>query len=259
MRYQLVSICLLSLVFSAAVSTADLTEGLVGYWPLDGDGADAGGNGLDATINGNVTSVEDRFGNPDSAFEFPGQVGSHLAIEDAPELQISGEMTLAAWIIADAAMQGSNNGRIVAKQAGGGSRSWCLNTENAGLPATFHVAPDGGNIVAVEGSPLPTGEWVHIAGVFKPGEALEVYVNGTLDTANTAGIPDEQFSDNGQSVLIGARNACDNCGWIGSIDDVLIYSRALTEAEIQQLMKTGPFAPVEPYGSLTTTWGEIRR
>lgn len=258
-RFLTVSICIVFLVFPAMVSMADLTEGLVGYWPLDGDGTDASGNGLDGTIEGNVTPVEDRFGNPDSALQFPGTEDSHVAIEDKAELQIAGAMTLAAWVIADAAMQGSNNGRIFSKQAGGGSRSWSLNTENAGLPATFQIAQDGNTIVGVDGSPLPTGEWVHIAGVYKPGKAVEVYVNGRLDAANESGIPKEQFSTNGQPVLIGARNACGNCGWSGSIDDVVIYNRALTEAEVRQLMENGPFAAVGPGGKLTATWGASKQ
>jgi len=258
-RSSVVLTYLIFAAFSVTVSIADLTEGLVGYWPLDEDGTDASGNGLDGTVNGNVTPVEDRFGNPNSALQFPGTADSHVAIEDRVELQVTGAMTLAAWVVADAGMQGNNNGRIFAKQAGGGSRSWSLNTENAGLPATFQVAQDGGTIVGIDGSSLPTGEWVHLAGVYKPGEALEVYVNGKLDAANTSGVPKEQFSNNGQSVLIGARNACDNCGWLGSIDDVVIYNRALTEAEIGKLMASGPFAAVEPGGKLTATWGVIKQ
>jgi hypothetical protein len=257
-RLFVISICLVFAAFLSSVSVADLADGLVGYWPLDGDGTDISGNGIDGTINGNVTPVEDRFGNPDSALQFPGTADSHVAIQDTEELQIAGAMTLAAWVIVDPGMQGNNNGRIVSKQAGGGSRSWSLNTENADLPATFQVAGDGNTIIGVDGSTLPTDEWVHIAGVYRPGEVLEVYVNGKLDATNTSDIPDEQFSTNGQPVLIGARNACDNCGWLGSIDDVVIYNRDLSESEIPGLMSNGPFAAVEPDEKLATAWGAIK-
>ncbi len=253
-----ISVCLVFAVFLSSVSVADLTDGLVGYWPLDGDGADISGNGLDGTVNGNVTPVEDRFGNPNSALQFPGTADSHVAIQDTEELQITGAMTLAAWVTVDPGMQGNNNGRIVAKQAGGGSRSWSLNTENADLPASFHIAPDGNNVLALDGSSLPTDEWVHIAGVYRPGDALEVYINGKLDSSITSAVPDEQFSSNGQPVLIGARNACDNCGWLGSIDDVVIYNRDLSESEIPGLMSNGPFAAVEPGGKVAATWGAIK-
>jgi len=250
--------CVVFLGLLISVSMADLTEGLVGYWPLDGDATDASGNGLDGTINGNVTMTEDRNGNADSAMLFPGEATSNVAIEDDPQLNIIEGMTLAAWVIADAAMEGVNNGRIFSKQAGGGARSWNINTENGGLPASFQISPDGASILAVDGEPFPAGEWAHIAGVFRPDKAIEVYLNGQLSATNDVGVPNEQFSDNGQPALIGARNACGNCGWLGAIDEVVIYKRALEADEINLLMGKGPFAAVEPGGKLTATWGAIK-
>ena len=76
--------CVVFVGLLSSVSMADLTEGLVGYWPLDGDATDMSGNGLDGTINGNVTMTEDRNGNADSAMLFPGEQNSHVAIEDDP-------------------------------------------------------------------------------------------------------------------------------------------------------------------------------
>jgi len=257
-RLLLAITCVVFVGLLSSVSMADLTEGLVGYWPLDGDATDMSGNGLDGTINGNVTMTEDRHGNADSAMLFPGEENSHVAIEDDPKLNIMEGMTLAAWVIADSAMEGVNNGRIFSKQAGGGARSWNINTENAGLPASFQISPDGASILPVDGEPFPPDEWAHIAGVFRPGKAIEVYLNGQLSATNDMGVPDEQFSANGQPALIGARNACDNCGWLGAIDEVVIYNRDLSADEIVLLMGKGPFAAVEPSGKLTATWGAIK-
>ena len=53
-------------------------------------------------------------------------------------------------------------------------------------------------------------------------------------------------------------NACGNCGWLGAIDEVVIYQRDLSADEILLLMGKGPFAAVEPGGKLTATWGEIK-
>ena len=184
---------------SFTVSIADLTVGLAGYWPLDGDGNDESGNGLDGVLNGNVVPVEDRNGNANSAMQFPGVSTANFTIEDTPKLQFTDAMTLAAWVIVDSAMKGANNGRIISKMAGGGARSWSLNIENATLPATFQISTDGAGILeAGDKDSMPTDEWAHIAGVFRPGESLEVYVNGVLKAENKTGIPDEQFSDNGQ-------------------------------------------------------------
>ena len=53
----------------------------------------------------------------------------------------------------------------MSKQGGGGRRSWSLNIESGGAPATFQIAPDGNTIIAVnDPDELPMDEWVHMVG-----------------------------------------------------------------------------------------------
>jgi hypothetical protein len=243
-----VAICVLGLLGN--IGSGDIAGGLVGYWPLDGDAIDASGNGFDGTINGDVIPMQDRLGNPDTAMLFPGESAAHIDLGDPIELNISGAMTLSAWVSLDA--DNSNNGRIIAKMAGGGSRSWNLNIEGnldgVANPATFQIAPTGSQILAVNDSqPLPTDEWVHMAGVFRPGEAMEIYVNGELRASVTTGIPVNHFSENGAPVLIGSRNACGNCAWMGAIDEVRVYQRALAAGDIMELYTGDPSKPSSPY------------
>ena len=47
------------------------TDGLVGYWPFNGNANDETGNGNNGTVNG-ATLIKDRFGNDNSAYEFDG-------------------------------------------------------------------------------------------------------------------------------------------------------------------------------------------
>jgi len=230
---------------------ADITSGLVGYWPLDGDATDAGGNGFDGSINGDVKPTPDRMGYPDSAMLFPPDAGSHIDLGDRAEFQITGEMTLAAWVFLNSGNQ--NNGRIIAKRGGRENRSWNLNIEasSGGVfnPATFQIAKNASDSVSVNDTEsLPTDEWAHVAGVFRPGEAVEVYVNGELRASETQSIPSAQFSDNGLSVLIGARTACGDCGWDGLIDEARIYARALSPEDIQELFAFHPAPRVKAWG-----------
>jgi hypothetical protein len=219
-------------------SVLNTTADLVGYWPLDGNGVDAGGNGLDGTLSGGPVPIEDRDGNPDAALLFSGEADCYVDLEDREEFRMTGAMTLAAWVWLDGG--NTNNGRIVAKQAGGGSRSWSLNIEatSGGVanPGTFQVASDGNTIVGInDQESLPTDDWVHLAGVYEPSVALELYVNGYLKVRDTSDVPPTQFSSNGNSVLIGSRHAASNCGWMGAVDEVYIYSSALTAHEIKKL------------------------
>ena len=62
----------------AGIAAADITTGLVGYWPLDGDARDVSGNGLNGTIVGTVQFVEDRDNLPGAAALFPGVLTSYI-------------------------------------------------------------------------------------------------------------------------------------------------------------------------------------
>lgn len=236
------------IIFCAAAALAwsplhaNLTDGLIGYWPLDNLSAnDESGNALHGVIDGPIDVGEDRFGNPIGAMAFPGTNEAIVDLGDGPEFNLSGAMTAAAWIW----MDGTNvdNGRVISKQAGSGSRSWSLNVEGlaeGGGRGAFMVSGEGASVTIVEfAEPLPTDEWVHLTGVYRPGNSLELFVNGELVALEDFPIPDEQFSDNAQSVLIGNRHACTNCSWFGLLDDVALWDRDLSAAEVSDLFTRG--------------------
>jgi len=216
---------------------------LVGYWPLDGDAADLSGNGLDGTINGDVAPTADRFGNPSGAMSFAGGGSDRIDVGDPPEFNLTGAMTLAAWVYLDSTsdVHGGRNARVISKMDGGGRRSWSLNIEKSvggvPFPGTLQVASDGNTVISLNDTEtLPLDQWLHMAGVYKPGEAMELYLNGELQVINTTDIPASQHSDNGTSVFIGNRPACGDCGWYGALDEVRIYNEALTQAQVQAVM-----------------------
>ena len=234
----------------AGAARGDIETGLVGYWPLDGDGTDLSGNELHGTVNGNVMPAPDRSGYADSAMSFPGDAASNIAVADAPALNITGEMTLAAWVFLNGGHD--NNSRILAKGGGSGARSWNLNIEakvdGVTFPATMQISATGATSFSVHDTePLPTGRWVHMAGVYRPGEAMELYVDGALRARNTTDIPAAQFSDNGLNMLIGSRNACGNCGWNGFIDEARVYGRALSPEDIEELVAFHPAPRVKAW------------
>ncbi|MHC4521534.1 MAG: LamG-like jellyroll fold domain-containing protein, partial [Planctomycetota bacterium] len=243
MRERAFSFLFLGFVVVAVWSVsarADTKAGLVGYWPLNGDAADNSTSGNDGTIVGNVTATPDRYGVSSAALSFPGEADSYVDVGDPPELQITGGMTLTAWVLLNGSNQ--NNGRIISKQGDNGSGSWDLSIEadSGGVAnaVTFQVVSSPVDSVSVSDTqPLPTDQWVHIAGVYRPGEAIEIYVDGQLRASNTAGVPGSQFSENGLPVLIGSRGGCSDCGWDGRIDEARIYDRDVTLVEIWQIMR----------------------
>ena len=58
-------------VQGGADSQPVITDGLLAYWPFDGNANDASGNGVHGTVSGAVLT-EDRCGNENSAYGFDG-------------------------------------------------------------------------------------------------------------------------------------------------------------------------------------------
>jgi len=92
-------------------------------------------------------------------------------------LLIKGAMTVAAWVRAGTMMQ---NGRVIAKQGPGSGRSWSIQLESGGGFARFDIGINPTDRVRADSEPLSFGpdEWFHMAGVFRPGQAVELYING---------------------------------------------------------------------------------
>src|SRR5688500_14656832 len=137
--------------------------GLVGYWQFEeGTGtttADSSGNGLTGTLVSGPTWVSSPLGS--NALDFTtGPDGVDLGNPAA--LQITGALTLSAWIYADSL---ADNGRFIAKGGGNGQRGWSLNLEGNNTWA-FIVAANSTTTVAINPPNVITGQWVHVAGVY---------------------------------------------------------------------------------------------
>ena len=66
-------------LWSTGTFAAELTEGLVGYWPLDGNGNDESGNGKDAKLEKGAKWSDDGWVN--GAVDFDGG-GGHVVVDD---------------------------------------------------------------------------------------------------------------------------------------------------------------------------------
>lgn len=219
--------------------------GLVGWWRFEeGTGAttaDDSGNGFTGTLLNGPRWLAGRQGG--YALDFDG-VDDRVDVGNPPALQITGALTLAAWVWVDTI---AGNGRIVTKGGASGQRGWSLNVENTDVWA-FQVAGDPSTTLAVNAGPIPLSQWVHVAGVFDPaGPAMRLYTNGALAAERASGVPAAHYNSP-LNVSIGAR-AVNQTFFDGRIDEVRIYARALAAAEIAALIDPTPAPPtflVEP-------------
>jgi hypothetical protein len=228
--FYLVSfVLLLGLANMSVVSAIDLDTdpALVGWWTFDeGSGniaADSSGNGNDGTLNGPLEwTTEGKIG---GGMAFTGPY-NFVLVEDAPSLNMTDEITIAAWI--NPSWTGNN--RILQKSSGGGDNQYRLIKEG-GNNIRFHIPPASN--FEVTGNIPPQGEWTHLAATYD-GSMIKVYYDGVVvgetEFSGAMGTSDGQL-------FIGNKWAQAPAGdeFNGLMDDVRIYNRALTLSEIKKL------------------------
>ncbi len=219
------------MVLSAALSgnvLADLKDGLVAYYPFNGDAKDESGNGNDGTVNG-ATLTEDRFGNKESAYNFNG-MGNKIVVQDVPLLNFGKtELSIAVWI---KTTQTGIWKRILTKRARINTENWySLAVWNG--KARFEIYAQG---QLDSTSDVNDGRW-HLLVITRnsSNNKFSMYIDGNLEVTMTdEGRNLNSSIDTPLEIGIWANESYDET-FNGFIDDIRIYNRALSESEIQQL------------------------
>lgn len=221
----------------AAGNDSPGTGTLAGYWKL-GDGGptwvDSTGT-TDLTENGTITAVT---GKVENAADFESSDGAdYLSGGDTAALEFAGsDFTIAGWVnVENIAIR-----TIVAKyNTTGNQREYALRFNNTPNPDVFQfiVSNDGTatNILSASTHGAPsTGSWYFVVAYHDNGTEIGISVNdGAFDTAaHTTGV----FAGSA-TFCIGAWDTGNY--WDGQIDEVGIWNRLLTAAEITWLYNSG--------------------
>lgn len=277
-----VSLVVLGLAFThpgyTKIELAD--EDIVGIWLFDekdGDAiVDASGHHADGKINNftadGVKREEGKFG---GALKFPAVDGklNNVTIPNPQNYNAFDEFTVSLWVKAQTT--GGNQRLFSNESFPGGDRSrnivWELN-HGAGDTARIVFGADGCCKWADAQAPrdlLTDNEWHHVVGLWQQPSLL-VYTDGKKgqekcfdgDSPNgddpCNALPDLKAA--GDPFIIATRP--DDTGNLnGSMDDVALFDRALTEDEIRTIMDDGldqGALAVSPEGKAATTWGALK-
>jgi len=194
-------------------------NGLVAYYPFDGDSNDQSGNGNDGLAQ-NVTFAANRFGGLNGAAVLAGDSSSYITI-NTTNLNLNPPFTVSAW----AKISGPVSGRII-------STSGYELAINAG-EAAMNVTDTGllGAGVASD-QQLAVGAWHQIVGVWTTNGGI-LYTNGQVAGIYATNLhPDYS---RGFVPTIGRNSGSSEDSFPGLVDDIHIYSRALSSDEVQQL------------------------
>ena len=234
----------LILLFSVLFTTMSFAQvpsyvpanGLVGWWPFNGNANDESGYGNNGTVNG-ASLTSDRNGVVNQAYSFDGY-NDFISINDNQTLNVS-NVTVSAWYNAvdyGSAQQGFQGHIVSKRESSGWGTSFQLALENSTpnhtIWATYTIAGNGWAYYS-SNSVLTSQNWIHVT-YTHDNTSAKIFINGIL--VNTTLISGG-LQTNNLPLWFGARpNAGENSAFFnGKLDDIGIWNRALTDCEIQNL------------------------
>jgi hypothetical protein len=210
-------------------------DGLVAAYAFD---EGAGATVTDLSGNGNhgiATNADWATGKYGKAISFGA--GSLVSVPDNSLLDITGNLTLEAWVYPTNAASAWQN--VILKGGPNTVLSYILN--GAGMPGfapSFYVNVAASGVFST--GTLPLNAWTHLAGTYD-GSTMKIYINGALaGSAPQTGA----LAASSDGLYIGG-NPYWGHNFTGLIDEVRIYNRSLAPSEIQADMIT-PIASARP-------------
>ena len=209
-------------------------DGLVSYWPLDsiGDGTaeDVVGDN-NGTVRGAVSSDS---GQITQAASFDGTGSDFVEVPDDHSLGITGPYTQTAWVYINTSAGFKD---ITLKDPG----QWAFGFQITGQKLRAGWEDEADNNYIGRGGSVPVETWTHVAVVYS-GDAVRGYIDGAevFDVTRASdgsgiAVADATPSTNDEPLRIGkGERAFD-----GRIDDLRLYNRALSDADVTELVNIG--------------------
>ena len=215
---------------------------LEGYWRLESDGTDTHANGNDLTDTGSPTHTTGKFGN---GVDLESGTPDYLSIVDGSQtgLDIPGDISISAWIKVESL--GSNRPIVSKYDTGDDKRQYRFGIDADGkleMNASDDGTADGTHFIQwkTDDNVISTGTWYHVVYTLDiSSETCVAYVGGVAkDISITIGTTLGVTLHNGTApFFIGQdfNGGISGNDFDGIIDDVAIFSRVLTAAEIANL------------------------
>ena len=210
-----------------------LNTGLVLYYPMNGNAADASGGGNNGALLGGVTATTDRFGNAGQALQFNGTNG-YIDVPDGVYFT-GGDFTVSAWVRVAAYNSWS---RLFDFGNGAQSNNVILSVSNTttGKPAgDIYVGAASGGLVG-SNTALALNTWQLLTYTYTNNIGT-IYINGVQMAQGVQGTP---ANINRTINYIGRSNWSSDAYANARYDDFRIYNRIISTQEIQSLYNEQP-------------------
>ena len=224
-------------------------DGLVGWWPFNGNANDESGNGNNGTVVGAVLT-NNRFGQTNNAYSFNANYLGHYSGADYIRCLNPGPLgstsrTFSFWVKTDSASISSLNNTVLSygkNNVGGTAQQFRIVFGGDGCNPGILVHNFSG---FKECQYLPLNSWDFFTVVYDSilGQnftAVKIYLNSNLLTSYCTNIVGSSMNTGNQNPLTFGRyhdlNWAPDAGWFkGVLDDIGVWNRALTQQEISDL------------------------
>jgi hypothetical protein len=223
---------LFALPSAAQVPAYVPTDGLVGWWPFNGNANDESGNGNDGTVNG-ATLIADRNGVANAAYSFNG-VSSVINVPSSQSLNIADSISISAWLYRANPENNGGEGIFGPSNYLPNSPGFYLRIINQkadlGIASPYTEGFSNQNILGEN--------WYHVIAIYD-NSTIKIYINGVLDNITQVGSGNlDQWTSSGDLTI--GKEAYEGAPEVyhqfnGLLDDIAIFNRVLTEQEIQAL------------------------
>jgi hypothetical protein len=211
------------------------TDGLVGWWPFNGNANDESGNGNNGTVNG-ASLTEDRFGVVNKSYIFDGIDDYIGGLTNNLSVSTTNQLSISAWAKCSAFAPFPSASKIFTHtDVSSVGQQYALSIGNDGslyfLAGNGAFENNGPNVSP--SNQILINNWAHIVLVVKIDSVI-IYANGNTVLSK---YENDIFPSNpiGYYLISSSVNTQFNKLYNGKLDDIGIWNRALTPAEIQTL------------------------
>ena len=207
---------------------------LVALYTLDGNANDSSGKGNNGTVNGTALWVA---GVTNQALQFNG-TSTYVDCGSGASLNLTDAVTISAWVKMDFI---AGDRKIAGNQDGttGGYKFGIYSSNKIEFEIRSSANVSTLNRASAGGTALQQGAWYHVAGVYSKGQYLRTYVYGNLDREL---VTTALLGSSTGTFKLGREPMSASYYWLGAMDDVAVYNRALAPEEI--LWLAGQTKPV---------------
>jgi hypothetical protein len=215
----------LTIILHAQVPSYVPSNGLVAWYPFNGNANDESGNGNNG-INNGATLTIDRNGNANKAFAFNG-TSNYIDVSDNNTLDLVSTFTISGWYNTTATS--ANLYTLVGKSRdNSGGTGYVL---AYGIPSSTLSLNWGPNIVLNIPSTIYSSGWHFMVGT-SDGSNIKIYMDSVMIQSMSTS---PSLINSTSSLNIGRENSILGRYFLGKLDDIGIWNRALTQTEITKL------------------------